>query len=169
MRAIAWLSLGLLLVARLYAQSAQPGRPSFAIDISLRDGNVMTVGSDVRVKIVLTNTSAKTIHIAREKKPEHGEEDGYLPEVRGSGGELAPLTPCGRVAIKHEYGADPCGTITSTPEFPVKPGETLEDGVIVTRLFKVEQPGSYAIQVSRLDRDSNVVVKSNTINVTVTQ
>ena len=51
----------------------------------------------------------------------------------------------------------------------LKPGESLDEGTLVSRVFNMAEPGEYSVQLSRaLSGDQQKgVVKSNTITVNV--
>jgi hypothetical protein len=55
--------------------------------------------------------------------------------------------------------------------FTLKPNETLEDEVIVDKLYDLTRPGKYFIQVIRQfpEQMGEGLVRSNTIEITVTE
>lgn len=129
--------------------------------------NVVKVGSEVRVKISLTNTSNHEIVVSREKGNALGELD-YKVDVRDETGGLARKTKYLR-AIQGENTGETTVTVSSPGLFSVQPGKSLEEeDVVVSNLYDLSKPGKYAIQVERTDETSKTAVKSNTITITVT-
>lgn len=51
--------------------------------------------------------------------------------------------------------------------FPVKPGGTVKEEVVLSKEFNLDKPGQYTIQAEHTDPESRVSVKSNVITVTV--
>jgi hypothetical protein len=139
-----------------------PTQAPFSLNISAKDDTVRA-GSEVRVKIVLTNTSNREIYIIHEKASDVGEQAGFTLDVRDAGGMVVPFTRYGQLFFNHE-----AVTLGAPSPFDLKPGKTLKDEIIVSKLFDLSKPGKYSIQVKRQDDSSTAVVKSNTITVTVT-
>ena len=52
--------------------------------------------------------------------------------------------------------------------FPLNPGESLKDSISISKMYDMTKPGKYQVQVQRTDPESKVIVKSNTIGITVT-
>jgi hypothetical protein len=50
----------------------------------------------------------------------------------------------------------------------LEPGQSVKQEYPVWDDYDLSKPGKYTIQVSRLDRETNTRVKSNTITITVT-
>jgi hypothetical protein len=48
------------------------------------------------------------------------------------------------------------------------PGKTITEEIIVNKLFDLSTPGTYTVQVRRMDNETKTLVISNTIKVTVT-
>jgi hypothetical protein len=82
----------------------------------------------------------------------------YDIQVRDSQGNEVPLTEYGRdLRKRRDQGGGRLDTI--------EPGSEVKSGIYIDNL---RQPGEYTIQLARMDEDSKVVVKSNTISVIVT-
>jgi len=126
-------------------------------------------GSEVKVKIILKNTSDREITIARTNAVSQA-ECHFLIEVRDVHGQSAPDTDFGRGIMGREtkkrvilYWGDAF--------FTLKPNETLEDEAVVTKLYDLSRPGKYFIQATRQfpEQLGKGQVKSNTIEITVTE
>jgi len=163
----------LLLLASLgflAAAFGQPKQPAFSIAISAPD--LISAGSEPKLSIVLKNTSDHEIMLGRSVQPDHGELHHDV-EVRDDKGDLAPETEYHR-KIKGRLPATP-GKAPPPPNVwsdiltSIKPGETRNDDLTISKLYDLSKPGKYTIQVSRFDEDTKAVVKSNTITVNVTK
>jgi len=133
--------------------------PAFAITISPESG-VVKAGSKVTVRATLVNKSTNNLLFSDENIAELD----FKADVRDSQGNLAPLTEYGGSVMRNE--AEP--VIGSAGYSFVHPGEAKKSDVVITKLYNLSQPGKYTIQVQRIDDAHNIVVKSNTITVTVT-
>jgi uncharacterized protein (DUF58 family) len=147
------------LAAVVTGNSGTTIRP-FSLTIRLLQ-NVAKVGSEIRVQVVLTNTSDHEIGILKSAP-----EADYIVEVRDTRGKMAPDTDFRRKQ------KDPASVKVSTasPLYTLKPGESLRDEIQVERLYEMSAPGKYSIQVSRTvpEEMGSGIVKSNMANVTIT-
>jgi hypothetical protein len=121
-------------------------------------------GSDVFVKVHLTNTSKRRLFLNYDKDSRTNVDFFHRYEVRDSAGNAAQ-----KRAINHpEIGSTGHGW----PARALKPGESMDiTGDDISRLFDLSQPDEYTIQLSRSvsDDPKENVVKSNTITVKVTR
>jgi len=140
-----------------------PRRP-FTIVIGTGQ-SVFKAGSEIRLHITLTNTSAHDIVIWRANGDAQGEVAGYRVEVRDENGNGPPETKYQRVL----RGEDEDSLVWSPIGMDLSPGKSSKDAMIVNKFYDLSKPGKYKIQVHWTDRTSKTVVKSNTITVTVTQ
>jgi hypothetical protein len=151
-----FLSLSLFGLAVVSGSNTHP----FSLTIRLLH-DIAKAGSQIRVEVVLTNTSDHEIGILKSAP-----EADYMVEVRDANGNMAPDTDFGR------RQKDPASVKVSsaTPLYSLKPGESLHDEIQIERLYKISGPGKYSIQASRTvpEEMGSGVVKSNMVNVTVT-
>ena len=161
-----FLSAMILVPTMALAQSQQPGpQAAFSIAISAPQ-TVVKSGSDVTVNIALTNASGDKINVGQDVSRKG--EFHYQFDIRDGKRNHATKTKYFRSLRGDEVGRGAVimrGTIIRT----LQPGQTLLDEVNLTKLFDLNQPGKYTIQVERRDEDSKIVVKSNVIEVTVTE
>jgi hypothetical protein len=129
--------------------------------------NVVKAGSEVRLTITLTNTADHEIFVRREKRLDLGELS-YTIDVRNDKGKTAPESQY-QLALKGEPSAGTTVVVSAPGLFPVKPGATLEEAVVLNKLFDLTLPGKYLVQAKRIDDTTKLLVKSNTITVTVTR
>jgi hypothetical protein len=146
----------------LFGLAVVSGNTSRLFSLTIRPvHDVATAGSQIRLQVVLTNTSDHDIGILKSAP-----ESDYIVDVRDSRGNVAPDTDFGRKQ------KDPATVKVSvaTPMYSLKPGESLRDEIQIERLYKISSLGRYNIQVSRIvpEEMGSGVVKSNTVNVTVT-
>lgn len=134
-------------------ESPEGEKTSFTLSISTTE-DIINVGSEVFVALEVTNTSDRLSFY----DPSITKLD---PQVRDSQGNTAPLTQAGR-DLRRIYGAG------GSHAFGINPGDTMSGGrIIVSKIYDMTRPGKYTIQVSRVDEESKVIVKSNIITVTV--
>lgn len=170
--------LGLILVAGLaniVAQSAkgilspagspQSPKASFSIAASVADTTVK-LGSDAIVNIVLTNTSDHPIVFENEMTINFNDAD-YSTVVRNEKGDLIPLTKFGLML----FGDDdhlPKPREVKYVTANLQPGETIKGRISVTKLYNIQAPGQYTVQIERFDEVTKSWSKSNIITLTVT-
>jgi hypothetical protein len=121
-----------------------------------------TRNSEVHVKTTITNTSNHEIRFAVGFG---NHEFDYDVEVADADGRVPPLTP----AFRH-LKENPSSWWGSYATRVLKPGESFDEDLVVTHLYKLE-PGEYTVQVARGIRghvdSSSERIKSNVIQLTV--
>jgi hypothetical protein len=132
----------------------------FTITISA-PSEVVKVGAEVRVHVVMRNDSDKEI-VARGSPKGSQAEINYAVRVHDRSGNEAPKTDYGRAARAHEIAG-------SVLKVVLKPGEEMEEDTLLGRQFDLSYPGDYVIQLSRPASSDPMdgIVKSNEITVTV--
>jgi len=159
---LALLAASVVLAAASCLSQTSASQPfTIAIAAVQRD---FKVGVEIRVRITLTNTSGRELLVGRAKGDARAEEAGYRIEVVNERGKNPPETKYQRV-VKGE--ADDI-LVSSPVGFTVQPGKTFEDAMIANKFYDLSQPGKYKIQVQRTEPATGILVKSNTITVTVT-
>jgi len=152
-------------------QSASPSipQPVTSLAISALQDSVK-VGSQVRIKVTLTNNSDHDLKFFRDDR---GRDCGL--DVRDVSGTLAPDTHLGyllngHVAKVDETRVSPEDLKGNSVVSTVKAGETLAWQMNVSSRYDMSKPGSYSIQVQRQDPGMilGLALKSNKITVTVT-
>lgn len=122
-------------------------------------------GSELRVKVTTTNTSDHEIRFARG----FGEQEfDFDIEVRDEKGQTPPLTETYRQLKEH-----PSSRWGSYSTYVLEPGKSFDDDLVVTKLYKITQPGKYNISVTRGQRPMWQTLgkggaTSNSVTVTVT-
>jgi hypothetical protein len=137
----------------VWAQTTTSSRQPFSITISGPLTEVKT-GTDVEIKIRLTNTSGHEINLPTFHSG--AMNISYSYDVRDSSGTLVEKKNKGR-------------SVGSATQRTVGPGETVEEETIINRVFDMSRPAQYEIQVYRtISGDpKDGVVKSNIITVKV--
>ena len=132
-------------------------RPPFQLSAE-PSGSRLHAGEELRLKIVVTNTSNGPITFV-ETNP----ECDYRIEVRdNSHGQGAAPTEHGRT-----LECDKRAAVGRAIQVTLEPNETREDELSITRLF-VLSPDSYSITVSRtIQHLSNTPAKAPSVHVTV--
>jgi hypothetical protein len=145
--------------------------PPFSITLS-SPHDTWKVGSAVTVKIALTNTSDQAVLIRKSFAQDAGEVFMDV-EVKDDQGNQPPRTKYYR-RLRQEGGYD--SEMSPDEEFLVsrsvkkiflKPGETIEVGIVVNRLFDLDRPGKYSVRVQQRGEGAKSAVASNTITVIV--
>jgi len=118
------------------------------------------MGEPVKIQITLTNTSSREIGILRSAA-----EFDYAIEVRNARGKLVPMTP----SFQEKNKPGSVRVFSSNVLYPLKPGDTLTDEVVVTDLYQMANAGKYSVVITReLPEDlGKGTVRSNTLAVTV--
>jgi hypothetical protein len=165
--------VGLLLLVMSMAApctgSAQGTRPSFSVTISVPQ-DVVAAGSEVKVRIILKNTSNHDIVIPRSNAEDEGEFHNKIT-VRDEEGNL--VADKATVSARTDKNKDTQSELTNLTmetvvSFTLKPGESLKDGIKLSEIYDLSKPGKYSIEVERIDESTKTVVKSNMIMLTVT-
>ena len=128
------------------------------------------IGSPVTVVVALTNKSNKWIGFSREGGEVIDDVASY-PEfdVRDAQGTAVAFTKRWQAFLDR----DPSVMMTipmeggNTPT--LDPGETWKHEFNLSERYDFSKPGTYTIRVQKLDLISKIVVKSNTVKVTVTE
>lgn len=119
-------------------------------------------GSDVFVKVHLTNTSKHKLSLNYDKDSRTNVDFFHRYEVRDTNGSAAQ-----KRTINHpEIGSTGHGW----PARILEPGESMDiTGDDISRVYDLSQPDEYTIRLSRIvsDDPKDGVVKSNTITVKV--
>jgi hypothetical protein len=137
------------------ASSQTPEKPttSFSLEIEVPQ-DVLKDGSTADVVISATNNTTHDIVLDDSTTL-------YSVEVRDQSQIEPPLTDGGKLHRKLHGNA-------GGNHIHVKPGETAGIGGLPVGLFyDFRQPGIYTIQIARMDQETQTLVKSNTINITV--
>lgn len=166
--------LTLLLAVIFSAAAGQTARAPFSIDIS--GPKTIKAGVPFYIKVVLTNTSDHSLDFNSHEP----EEFNYTTEVFKSDGQPEDHTTYGHLMATGKcdpkYGAVN-GLTSCAPEAGPPIPVTLQAGgkyvseIVITDQFHLGKPGDYTIRVSRStvgDPAKRILVKSNTITVTVT-
>jgi hypothetical protein len=169
MRILTGLLLLVMSMAAPGTGSAQGTRPSFSVTISVPQ-EVVAHGSEVKVTIILKNTSNRDIAIPRSPADDQGESHNKLT-VRDEEGNLVADKATIPARTDKEKGTQ-SEVVNLRMEtiilFTVKPGDSLKDGIVLSNVYETLSAGKYSLQVERIDDTTKTVVKSNTITLTVT-
>src|SRR5579863_6639159 len=165
MQSILRVPLIAMVITAVGAVAADPVRAPFSIKISTEHSNV-AVGTEVRIRIVLTNMSDHKILLERSVGNNEGEVSNNL-DIFCSDGKSAPKTKHymrlrGEFVERDQHGIGRPSFIGGMYGEFVEPGKNFEDNIIVNHNYDLSQPGKYTIQVSRFDPAySKTWVKSN--------
>jgi hypothetical protein len=170
------------IVAGFGLAPAQETQVPFSITISAAS-TAFKANSEVKISLVFKNTSGHEIPYTRG--PGTGvERQGELftsVDVRDAKGELVPDTAYHRALRgkpdKSASSGPPTRLRVMSGSFVdrlLKPGESREEEIVVSKLYDLREPGQYSITAWRRLLDlathpySKIVAKSNTLIITVT-
>jgi len=131
----------------------QNGQP-FSIAVSARNTS-FKAGEPIAIRVRLTNTSEHELNASASW--ERGVDMDYEYDIRDGSGDLYERK-------------ERTGSISDTTKIrSLKPGESVEDGTLVSEAYDMSRPGQYVVQLSRRinGNPGDDVVKSNTIIITV--
>jgi len=172
--------LALALTGIAFLCAAQPAEPTFKVVISSELATVRT-GAELTVKVVLTNTSDHRITVLTDRGMATELSD-YRIQVRDSQGRIQRTSryywsvgqsgmarvPEGSERDYSDNRREGPGAFDFWRPNPA-PGETVETSFDVNKLYAKLPPGKYTIQVERIDEETKAVVKSNILNIDVTE
>jgi Carboxypeptidase regulatory-like domain len=147
--------------------SIQPGKPSFSISITTPFDAIKT-GWEIPLEISVKNISDQEIKLATWDARDENEpraragEFGSGVDVRDAKGNLAPPGKQGQTFLNGDGYPDGDFAFVSIP-----PGESLEKVRAIGYIYNFSHPGTYSIQVVLADPATHVPVRSNILNVTV--
>jgi hypothetical protein len=149
------------------------GQTATTVAITAANSTV-AAGSPVFVNVVVTNNSSKDIPMWATK----GHDQGgwrYQVDARDARGKLVIETRSGSYHNGHldltKLDSRDLGVFHQAFSgfwYTLKAGQSLTDKVEVTRLYALDEPGTYTIGLALIDPVSGVVVKSNRVSVTIT-
>ncbi len=142
---------------------AQETKPQLSISISTPDV-VVKVGADIRLDIIVKNTSGREARFARSKGDA---EFDYDITVHNKNGQPANKTPYGHKIHSKEPSDTPRhgGMVL----IRLNPEQEYVQRITLNKLLEIQEPGTYVIQVERRDSEIKGMLKSNKLVVTVTE
>ncbi len=172
----------LLVFTRAGASQDEPrSKPSFAVAVSAAHVE-FEPGAPIPVKLTMTNTSDRdlTFSVTGVQCPPLINEWVTMRQVQvllyDSEGNLVPLTRYGAAVqgrtgpVAKAPGADReqgvgCGG-RSTIEI-LRPGESRIEETDLSKEFDIKKAGTYTVRAQRLDKESQGLVKSEAVTVTL--
>lgn len=165
MRFLSAVLIAVGLFSSLTATAAQSDPKPFSITIRTQR-ELVKAGAEILVEITLTNTSNNEISLGKAPGTQPLAESEYAVEVYNSKGQRAPDTEYGQKIRNRKiwFGR-------SRDSVSLKPGESCDDGVLISKIFDLNRLGIYTVQLSRVIPEplGKGIVKSNTITITVTE
>ncbi len=141
--------------------------PPFTLEIRMDSKPGFPVGLTVRT----TNTSHQRIRLRTDKVTTEHVGSIYKVEVHDNTGAFPPDTDFGRLAKNRDLSPPPPLSPITPPgdglSLSLKPGETWADSIMLNKVYALNKPGQYNIQVRRWDDQTQTWVESNTVTVTV--
>jgi hypothetical protein len=146
----------LLITVALFAtlKQAEASQPQAMFTIAIDGPTQVAPGTPVKIVVRLKNTSDRELSV--DTFYVEGLDTFFIYDVRDQAGKPVPK----------RKRAEAGGLRTRT----LKAGETLEEGILISREFQMNQPGQYSIQLFRSvpEDASNQAIASNKLVVTVT-
>jgi hypothetical protein len=150
-----------------------PPGPPFSLAISTPK-RTFSVGSEIRLAIVLTNTSTEPLAAWDGRLASMTQRTGYIVNVRHSGRPVPfKKNDAGHVHFAEGSGMGYQSELTldgAAFHAALGPKEMLRNEIVLTDQLDFSAPGDYTIQVQRaLENNSQVAAKSNILAITVTE
>ena len=115
--------------------------------VTLRTPNEPTKsGTELRLRVTITNVSNHDVVFERTPGAIPDETLTYHVEIRDEHGQAPEKT-----AFFHDRNENE-GAFGSYTRYVLKPGESFDDAIVVTRLYTLAKPGKYRISVARGQR-----------------
>jgi hypothetical protein len=116
----------------------QPTKPPFTLVLKAKEPKV-SLGADIWVKIVWTNTSNVDLDASLYWDSSSGLDYNYILDFRDSDGHPVAKAP-------NKFGIPP----TFSAGFgTLKSGDSRDNDINLSRLYDLSHPGNYTLQVSR--------------------
>ncbi len=122
----------------------------------------------MHLKMTMTNTSDHdlrfTVRVLQAKDLNYAPVNARQVDIQllDSKGHFVPLTPYGR-AVRGQCGE--CGGGGTLGD--LRPGESLNEEVDLSREFDITKPGRYTVRAQQLDEASKLQVRSDPVTVTL--
>ena len=159
MRSIAQLVLPMIIVPLLSTRVPTSAQEPLSLSVTAVEQTVR-IGSEVRVKTKLTNTTKHTLNFYDTNR-----DCDYPVDVRDDRGNRAPET-----AYKRQLRCNGRLTDARNILITLKPKQSTEDELVLTRLYDLNRPGNYLVQVWRqIPKEvGKGPIRSNTVTLTMT-
>jgi hypothetical protein len=144
------------------SEAQRTTKPSFTLSISAQEASVRS-GTDVQIDVVVTDVSSQEVLVETNWVRPYVEITDHITITNGSGGKAA-RTKLGRAAS--ESNASLTGKIV---DIQLKPNKPFTYKLDLSQLYDLTKPGKYNVQIQRLDSNTNSVVTSNLVTLTVTK
>lgn len=165
MKVIKFMLLMPVLFAGALAAQPNPEKPKFTISIRAENPEVIS-GSQFGISITIKNISDESLPF---RFASHGDvSDGDRYDVRDEKG--ASVAKYGRRTVKLPNGETwhiPAPPVGASGAGWIRPGESVEEGSMISEDYNFDHPGKYTIQVSRKESWMQSPIYSNTITITV--
>jgi hypothetical protein len=145
------------------SSSAQSVGQPFIVTIQTAQ-SVVKVGSQIRVEVILTNTSGRDLGFTKSVGDETAESNYLINVSDGHGKPVAETAHHRRVRAENSLPVTHSNQIVT-----LKPGERLKEQAILNNLYDIGRPGRYVIMAQRdvPQEQGKGVVKSNAVTITV--
>jgi len=137
------------------------------LSITISTGSpVVKVGSEIVVKLTVKNISKRKRNVAKSNGPLQAELY-YQVFVRDGHGNTPKETKYERQIT----GKEPVNIQGSTVYVTLAPNEALSDDLLLNKLFELNEPGRYSVQVTReIPKElGGGLIKSNILQITITE
>src|SRR6266403_5108418 len=152
----------LLVAFHCFSGTNFPPSPDQTLSLVITPAHqTVSAGSEVKIKTKLTNSSDHVVTFF-----DTNFDCDYPTEVRDDKGNPAPQTPYRRELKCSERLGDTRNILVT-----LKPQESIDEEIVVNKLYDLSRPGDYLIQVSRTvpKKLGGGSIKSNTIMITLTR
>lgn len=157
------LAIVAIVAAPRFIAAAEDNKQPFTITISAYHETVK-VGETIRLHVSLINISDQTLVFRRSVSP-YTAEHHYSVQIHEKNGKDVLETEYGRHVRLHQLiGSDTAALL--------KPGEKLEEDIVLSTVFDLTSSGEFEVQLTRPvseEPNEKETVKSNIITIIVTE
>jgi hypothetical protein len=126
---------------------------------------VLKSSSEIRLYVSVKNVTDHEVVLVRSPGTIPEEQLRYQVDVRDSDGKRPQETPYFK-----DFNSPSAIVRTSNIGYYLKPGESVTDAIVLTKLYVLKAPGKYRVWVSRaIPHSDGVVVKSNEIWIAIVE
>lgn len=156
------LNLSVFLISET-SQSPKPGVPAAVVLKLNPPEGVLKSSSEVRLYVSVKNATDHEVGIVRSPGEIPEEQVRYQVDVRDSDGKTPDKTPYFK-----NFDSPSTMVRMSNRGYYLKPGESVKDAIVVSKLYVLKGPGIYRVWVSRAIPDlGGAIIKSNEVSITI--
>jgi hypothetical protein len=158
----------IFLVLTSLVPSAGAAAPPLTIQVSTQDA-AYKVGQEIRIVLNLTNATDHDVTVSRARGDAVAELSYSIEVWKGDGAPAQKTEYLRKLTGEYKDPKHPTIFLSSSTQLRLKPGESLREQAVLTKLYVLDKAGSYKIQASHAipEQLGGGVAKSNLLTITV--